>query len=92
MAYDIDANAMLQVLRIGREKLSDKGVTSAAKRVDPIKSQSGMTRTEVIDTMVETFRRLYGLTDGVITADERSRAAQLVTDKFLTDEWLRRVP
>jgi lipoate-protein ligase A len=51
-----------------------------------------MTRTEVIDTMVETFRRLYGLTDGVITADERSRAAQLVTDKFLTDEWLRRVP
>ena len=92
MAYDIDADAMLQVLRIGREKLSDKGVTSAAKRVDPIKSQSGMTRTEVIDTMVETFRRLYGLTAGVITDGERSRAAQLVTEKFLTDEWLRRVP
>ena len=92
MAYDIDANAMMQVLRIGREKLSDKGVTSAAKRVDPIKSQSGMTRAEVIDRMVETFRGLYGLTDGVITDEERSRAAELVTDKFLTDEWLRRVP
>jgi len=92
MAYDIDANAMMQVLRIGREKLSDKGVTSAAKRVDPIKSQSGMTRTEVIDRMVDTFRQLYGLRDGVITAAERSRATQLVREKVLTDEWLRRVP
>jgi lipoate-protein ligase A len=92
MAYDIDANAMMQVLRIGREKLSDKGVQSAVKRVDPIKSQSGMTRTEVMDTMVSTFRELYGLTPGSITDDERARAAELVTEKFLTDEWLKRVP
>lgn len=92
MAYDIDANAMMQVLRIGREKLSDKGVQSAVKRVDPIKSQSGMTRTEVMDTMVATFRELYGLTPGAITDEERARATELVTEKFLTDEWLRRVP
>jgi lipoate-protein ligase A len=92
MAYDIDADAMMQVLRIGREKLSDKGVTSAGKRVDPIKSQSGMSRAAVIDTMVATFRELYGLTDGAITGAERSRTAELVTEKFLTDEWLRRVP
>lgn len=35
MAYDMDASKMLEVLRIGREKLSDKGTTSANKRVDP---------------------------------------------------------
>src|SRR5690606_31256703 len=39
MAYDIDAAKMLEVLRIGREKLSDKGTTSAAKRVDPLRRQ-----------------------------------------------------
>lgn len=92
MAYDIDANAMLQVLRIGREKLSDKGVTSAVKRVDPLKSQSGMTRAEVIDTMVSTFRGLYGLTDGRVTEAERARMTELVKDKFLTEDWLKRVP
>lgn len=92
MAYDIDADAMMQVLRIGREKLSDKGVASAGKRVDPIKSQSGMSRAAVIDTMVGTFRELYGLSDGSVTEAERARVAELVTDKFLTDEWLRRVP
>ncbi len=42
MAYDIDAAKMLEVLRIGREKLSDKGTASAAKRVDPLRSQTGM--------------------------------------------------
>src|SRR5690606_3069153 len=35
MSYDIDADKMVQVLRIGREKLSYKGTTSAKKRVDP---------------------------------------------------------
>ena len=33
MAYDMDAGKMLDVLRIGREKLSDKGTTSANKRL-----------------------------------------------------------
>src|SRR3546814_829389 len=32
MAYDIDAVRMLEVLRIGREKLSDKGTTREVKR------------------------------------------------------------
>jgi lipoate-protein ligase A len=92
MAYDIDADTMMQVLRIGREKLSDKGVASAGKRVDPIKSQSGMTRAEVIDAMVGTFRSLYGLRDSELSASEIARTAELVSTKFTTDEWLRRVP
>jgi lipoate-protein ligase A len=60
--------------------------------VDPIKSQSGLSRAEVIDAMVGTFRELHGLRDGVISDAERTRVATLVEEKFLTDEWLRRVP
>src|SRR5690606_36735267 len=37
MSYDIDAQKMTDVLRIGREKISDKGIASAVKRVDPLK-------------------------------------------------------
>ena len=44
MAYDIDADKMVEVLRIGREKLSDKGTTSAKKRVDPLRTQTGLAR------------------------------------------------
>jgi lipoate-protein ligase A len=92
MAYDIDAAKMLQVLRIGREKLSDKGTTSAAKRVDPLRSQTGLPREEVIARMVDTFRRLHGLADDHLRDDELAQAQKLVRDKFGTANWLADVP
>jgi len=92
MAYDMDGDRMTEVLRIGREKLSDKGTTSANKRVDPLRSQTGKTRDEIIARMVDTFRTQHGLKDGVITDHEYARAAELVELKFGTDEWLYRVP
>jgi lipoate-protein ligase A len=92
MAYDMDGDRMAEVLRIGREKLSDKGTKSAAKRVDPLRSQTGKTRDEIIERMVHTFRAQHGLVEGVITTEEFAQAEQLVADKFGTDEWLYRVP
>ncbi|MBH0117101.1 lipoate--protein ligase family protein [Salinibacterium sp. NG253] len=92
MSYDIDGEKMVQVLRIGREKMSDKGTKSAAKRVDPLRSQTGMERADIIDTMVATFRGLHGLTESELTSDEIARAEELVTEKFGTEEWLQRVP
>ncbi|QEE62415.1 lipoate--protein ligase family protein [Salinibacterium sp. dk2585] len=92
MSYDMDRDRMVEVLRIGREKMSDKGTTSANKRVDPLKSQTGLPRDEIIERMIGTFRSLYGLTPGELTADELARAQQLVDEKFATDEWLQRVP
>ena len=92
MSYDMDGEKMVQVLRIGREKLSDKGITSAAKRVDPLRSQTGLSRAAIIDRMKETFSRLYGATPGEITAGEYAQAAELVESKFSTDAWLTRVP
>ena len=59
MAYDIDAEKMTEVLRIGREKLSDKGTTSANKRVDPVRSQTGMAREDVIEAFKAHFRGRY---------------------------------
>lgn len=92
MSYDMDGDRMVEVLRIGREKLSDKGTKSAAKRVDPLRSQTGLTRAEVISAMEGTFRKLYGLTEGEITEAELQRAQELVESKFSTPEWLYRVP
>jgi len=92
MAYDMDGARMAEVLRIGREKLSDKGTKSAAKRVDPLRSQTGLTRAEIIDRMVDTFRTTHGLVEGSITDFEMARARELVETKFSTDEWLYRVP
>lgn len=92
MAYDMDAEAMTQVLRIGREKLSDKGTASAQKRVDPLRSQTGLSREDIIEKMVAVFQQRHGGVVGEVTEGEWDAAEQLVEKKFLTEEWLRRVP
>ncbi|MEV5608588.1 biotin/lipoate A/B protein ligase family protein [Streptomyces sp. NPDC052225] len=92
MSYDIDADKMVEVLRIGREKLSDKGTKSAKKRVDPLRRQTGLPREEVIARMIDSFRGRYGLTEGTVTDAEMARAQELVRTKFGTREWTARVP
>jgi lipoate-protein ligase A len=92
MAYDIDADKMLEVLRIGREKLSDKGTKSANKRVDPLRRQTGLTREAVIESMISSFRSRYGLADVPLRPDELNAAEKLVREKYSTPEWTARVP
>ncbi|MEI5097661.1 biotin/lipoate A/B protein ligase family protein [Streptomyces sp. PmtG] len=92
MAYDIDADKMTEVLRIGREKLSDKGTTSAKKRVDPLRRQTGLPREAVIGKMIDSFRGRYGLTAGQVSDAELARAEELARTKFSSPEWTARVP
>ncbi|WP_461174861.1 lipoate--protein ligase family protein [Arthrobacter sp. Z1-9] len=92
MSYDIDADKMVEVLRIGKEKLSDKGTRSAKKRVDPLRRQTGLARAEIIAAMMEVFTERYGATPSELTESELATARERVGTKFGTDEWLHRVP
>src|SRR5699024_2188489 len=71
--YDIDADKMVEVLRVGEAKISDKGVASAKKRVDPLRSQTGESRKDIIDVMAETFASRYGADYGTYTEAELER-------------------
>ncbi|MFE4452522.1 biotin/lipoate A/B protein ligase family protein [Streptomyces sp. NPDC056796] len=92
MSYDIDTGKMLEVLRIGKEKMSDKGTRSAKKRVDPLRRQTGLPREAVIERMVGSFHDRYGLTPGSVTREELTRAEELAATKFGSEEWTARVP
>jgi lipoate-protein ligase A len=92
MSYDIDADKMVEVLRIGKEKLSDKGTRSASKRVDPLRRQTGLARTEIIAAMMEVFSERYAATPSELTAAELSAARDRVATKFGAEDWLHRVP
>lgn len=92
MAYDIDAAKMLEVLRIGREKLSDKGTASAAKRVDPMRSQTGLPRETIVQAFLDHFRGRYRTVESAYTDAELAAAEDLVRTKFTTPEWTGRVP
>ncbi len=92
MAYDMDPAKMLEVLRIGREKLSDKGSVSANKRVTPLRQQTELPRQTVIDRLVATFDRRYGLAPSALRDEERDAAAALAREKFSTEAWLYLLP
>lgn len=92
MAYDIDQDMMLEVLRIGREKLSDKGTASANKRVDPVRSQTGMAREAVIEAFEAYFRGRYRTVESQLRPEEIARAEHLVVEKFANPQWTARVP
>ncbi|WP_040159361.1 lipoyl protein ligase domain-containing protein [Nigerium massiliense] len=91
-SYDIDATKMGEVLRMGKEKLSDKGTRSANKRVDPMRSQTGMARDAIIESFLTFFRAKYTTHDSTYTDDELAKAKALVETKFSTPEWTNRVP
>lgn len=92
MAYDIDAEKMMEVLRIGKEKVRDKGARSAVKRVDPMRSQTGLPREEILRVFFETFRDKYGATVGEITDADLQVARGRCDTKFATEEWVHRLP
>ncbi len=92
LSYDIDADKMTRVLRIGREKVSDKGIRSAKKRVSPLRSQTGMPRDEIISSLTRSFMAENRAEFGEVTPAELQRARELADTKFASDEWTFRVP
>jgi lipoate-protein ligase A len=92
MAYQMNIPLMVQVLRIGQEKLSDKGITSAEKRVGPLRQQTDLPRETIIEHLVGSFRERFGLTDADVTEEELAEAERLIEQRFGTREWIYFLP
>ncbi len=92
MAYQMNAQRMTRVLRVGKEKLSDKGVQSADKRVGPLRQQTELDRDVIIHHLVGHFRARYGLADDQFRAFEIEDAQIRVAERYGTGEWLHLLP
>src|ERR671913_664770 len=82
MAYAMNMPLMLEVLRIGKEKLSDKGVASADKRVAPLRQQTQLPREMIIQHMIQQFRRRFGLDEDALDTDELTEAEDRARERF----------
>jgi lipoate-protein ligase A len=92
MAYQMNGELLARVLRVGKEKLSDKGVQSADKRVGPLRQQTDLDRDVIIHHLVGYFRARYGLAKDEFRESELEDARQRVADRFGTDDWLYFLP
>jgi lipoate-protein ligase A len=92
MAYSMTPGRLTQILRIGKEKLSDKGITSAAKRVGPLRDQTDLDRDVIINHMIGHFRDRYGLAEDGYTREELADLETRVEQKFATRDWVYFLP
>ncbi len=87
MAYDMDPGEMVRVLRIGREKLKDKAVASAQKRVSPLVKQTGLPREGIVRRLMDSFREQFSGSVSALSAEELAAAEELVKAKYANPDW-----
>lgn len=92
IAYDIDPEKVPQIIRIGRESLSKKGVRSANKRVAPLRLQTDLPRETIQAHLIRTFAERHGLEEGELSPDELEEARNLAWFKYATWEWTAILP
>jgi lipoate-protein ligase A len=92
IAYEMNPDEMLRVLRIGREKLSDKGIASANKRVSPLRRQTDLPREAIVERLIEGFQSRFGLDVTALKDEELAATRRLVADRYGTSAWTRDLP
>jgi|GEM_PF-400712 lipoate-protein ligase A len=88
MAYEIDQELMIRVLRLGQPRRHNRGVVSAAKTVAPLASQTSLSREHIVHHLQNHFLRKYDGKLTPLTADDHQAAEQLLRDKYLDPSWL----
>lgn len=91
ITYKMNVEKMVRYLRIGEEKIVDKAIESAEKRVNPLYDQdSEIGRLEVISGLIDSFSEGKVVKGERITREEKEAAEKLVEEKFGTRSWIYR--
>lgn len=88
MAYSLDPALLLELIRIGRPAVSDRGVRSAEKKVSPLDTLVSASREEVVAALAAAS----GAVPGRLGANELAAAAELAANKYGRPEWIHRLP
>ncbi|TPF95869.1 hypothetical protein EP30_10105 [Bifidobacterium sp. UTCIF-39] len=98
MAYRIDGEAMSRILRISKEKLKYKvnevkAVASANKRVQPLATQTALSRDQIIRGMADhALATISGARPGIIPDSVLVQARSLARSRFSDSDWTHRIP
>mgnify|MGYP003878362175 FL=1 len=90
LMYNTDLETLARVLKVPKEKLREKGISSIYERVTTVSRELGrpVSREEVIDAMIEGFSRALGveLKRGELTSEEIALTRELES-KYRSREW-----
>ena len=92
VAHSMNVDLMPQLIRVGRESLSERGLRSADKPVSPLSWFTSLTCPETTRHLEEYFSNEFGPTHSEVSGSELKAAGDLVATKYSTPEWVNRLP
>jgi lipoate-protein ligase A len=91
VAHAMDPSLVPRLIRIGRERVSPRGVRSAEKTVSPLDRWLALDRDDVVQALAACFASRYDAVPGSLRPDELEAARALAASKYATPEWIDRV-
>lgn len=92
IAHSMDADLLLRLIRIGRDRVSERGVRSAEKPVSPLSWFTSLTCDETAHHLERSFAAEFTTRESRLTDDELEAAHTLVAEKYGTPAWINRLP
>jgi lipoate-protein ligase A len=92
IAHSMDVELLPQLIRVGRERVSERGGRSADKAVSPVSWFTSSTCAETTSHLERSFRDEFHAKASELAKGEVEAAAELVVTKYLTTEWINRLP
>lgn len=85
--YDLDLDTMFSVLRVGKEKLSDKQIQDVRQRVTRLLDHGQFSKEQLYDSLHQGFTEGKEWEFGTLTMQEERHAVELVEEKYGRMEW-----
>jgi lipoate-protein ligase A len=92
IAHSMDVDLLPRLIRIGRDRVSERGVRSADKSVSPLSWFTKLGCAETTRHLEKTFAEAFTARTGELSTDELEAAEELVVAKYATPEWVNRLP
>ena len=92
IAHSMDVELLPRLIRIGRERISERGVRSADKPVSPLSWFTSLSCEETTSHMERYFGGEFSARTNELSDDELEAARVLVSEKYGTPAWVNRLP
>jgi len=85
--YGLDVRTMFSVLKVSKEKISDKAIKSVEERVTCLSRECGATKQECYEALLASFTAGKEFSFGNFSQAEMQRALQLAKEKYSAPQW-----
>ena len=92
IAHSMDVELLPRLIRIGRERVSERGVRSADKSVSPLSWFTPLGCAETTRHLEKSFGGEVSARTSELLTEELQAAEELVAAKYATREWVNRLP